>query len=371
MPPYEQGKIPASGPQTQPSYCHNGSQKPKYDITQSKSLSKNQRTKSSDDHPNDCLSSNHTTTQVLQLVVDGPLDIVHTIDNFSRDDYADILEVLAEKYPQLLVKLVYLYNENTLLIMAPSSLHKSLSNLSHVFINFVNVISHDQDIYKLLIYMNKHLYYDEQDGENDQRIAIPDFQVDFEVIPSVGKPHMIQKRVDEVTFTSSTFKMCDHLKDIIAMNPTIDLAFLFCIQESPRWQSPSLDDPPAKQLHIKPTVKYNDFNPIVQEGGMEIVWRGITWISIAQVSVEVYMHSPQDGKLVIDIDQQGNYSTHGVLYPSLSTDDVNWLLCKASGALKTSLLALMESGDGEANFLCSLKNAIMQTAYECYIQWHN
>ncbi|KAI9573902.1 hypothetical protein HD554DRAFT_568445 [Boletus coccyginus] len=274
--------------------------------------------------------------------------------------------------------------------MAPSSLHESLlSNLSHAFIDFANEIGHDRDIYKLLVYMNKRLYYDEKDGENDQRIAIPDFQVDFEVTPSIGKPRMIQKWVGEVAFTSSASKTRDHLKDIIATNPTIDLAFLFCIQESPRWQSPSLDDPPAKQLRVEPAVKYDDFNPIVQEGGMGIVWRGITWVSIAQVSVEVYTRSPQDGKLVVDVDQQGDYSARGVLYPSLSTDDVDRLLSRASGALKTSLLALMESGDGEAkyveqvrtstatltvpwrSFLRSLKNAVMQTAYERYIQWRN
>jgi len=197
--------------------------------------------------------------------------------------------------------------------MAPSSLHVSLlSNLSHTFIDFTNVIGHDRDIYKLLVYMNKHLYYDEQDGENDQRIAIPDFQVNFEVTPSVGKPHMIQKWVGEVTFTSSASKTHDHLKDIITTNSTIDLAFLFCIQESPRWQSPSLDDPPVKQLRIEPAIKYDNFNPIVQEGGMGIVWRGITWVSIVQVSVEVYTHSPQDGKLVIDVNQQGDYLAHGV-----------------------------------------------------------
>jgi len=209
--------------------------------------------------------------------------------------------------------LVYLYDENTLLIMTPSSLHESLLfNLSHTFIDFANVIGHDRNIYKLLIYMNKRLYYEEQDGENNQRIAISDFQVDFEVTPSVGKPCMIQKWVGEVVFTSSASKMRDHLKDIITTNPTINLTFLFCIQESPRWQSLSLDDPPAKQLRIEPAVKYNDFNPIVQEGGMGIVWRDITWVSIAQVSVEVYTCSPQDGKLVVDIDQQGDYSARGV-----------------------------------------------------------
>ncbi|KAG8218086.1 hypothetical protein J3R82DRAFT_3593 [Butyriboletus roseoflavus] len=196
-----------------------------------------------------------------------------------------------------------------------------------------STFGHNQIDYDIPIFLNKDLSYDkphQQDVENGHRHAIPDFQLCF-AVNHMDKPLMIQKWISEVTFTTSTSKTHDCLKDITATNSTIDLIFLFCVDKSPQWKSLAMDDP-------------------FQENGSRIIWRNFIWASITQISLEVYMCSSQ-GKLIVNVDQQGECSAHGLLHPFLSIDDVDQLLTDVSRALKMSLLALMESHGEEAEYI--------------------
>ena len=94
------------------------------------------------------------------------------------------------------------------------------------------------------------------------RLAIPDFQLMIEVNTDT-KPRMIPKWVGEVSFTVPASKTRDHLKEIVASKATVDLAFMFSIQESPKWESPNVNTPRAQQLHAEPLVDYDAFDPTV------------------------------------------------------------------------------------------------------------
>lgn len=201
--------------------------------------------------------------------------------------------------------------------MSPSSLHESpVSALSDVVGDFTREIGYDRTMLKARMYTNKHLRYKgprQEEDRRDIREVVPDFQLTIEV--NEGKKRTIPKWVGEVAFTSSAPKARDRLRELGIAKPSIDLAFLFSIQESPKWESPGIDNPSARRLHAEPFVDFDDFDPTIEGNGMgPVTFRGIVWASIARLVLEVYVRSPTDGKLVVKVDQQSKYSARAVCY---------------------------------------------------------
>lgn len=207
--------------------------------------------------------------------------------------------------------------------MSPSGLHESVaSTLGDIVSDFARAIGHDKDVHKLIIYMNKHIFYNaphQAKDEGEMREGTPDFQLVMEI--NGGKqPYMDPKWVGEVAFTTSVSKARVNLKNIIASKPSIDLAFIISIHESPKWEGPSAGNPSAQQLRAQPLVdNYRAFKPTVEGNGMgPVIFGGITWISIARITLEVYVRSPEDGTLTVDDDLQSPYSARGVSPQSIS-----------------------------------------------------
>jgi hypothetical protein len=211
--------------------------------------------------------------------------------------------------------------------MSRSCLHDTVVATFNCFIGeFTHAIGHDPKIHRVSASMIGHLYYEvPRPFEGDKRgggriqsdnliIVFPDFQLKIQV--NTTKPR-VPKWVGEVAFTTSASRTRDQLKDVIASNPTVDLAFLFIIDESPKWESPTSENSFAQQLSTQPVMKYDDFNHKVDGNGMgPINFGGITWASVSRVALEVYMRSPENGALTIDENEQSNYSARGVCFHS-------------------------------------------------------
>lgn len=195
--------------------------------------------------------------------------------------------------------------------MSPSSLHECIfTTLVNVIGEFTSAIGHDKDIHKITTPLNKRLNYRgplQLEDEVDMRKVVPDFQLTIEVNEDDLKPRTILKWVGEVAFTSSVDVARDRLKGIVAARPSVDLALLFTIHESPKWESPASNNPAAQRLRAEPFLDYEDFSPVMDRLGPAVLG-GITWTSLSQVAVEAYIRSPEDGGLIVN----ENYLTRGV-----------------------------------------------------------
>lgn len=211
--------------------------------------------------------------------------------------------------------------------MNKSCLHSTVINTFNRLIGkFPIAIDHDDYVHQVLISTIGHLDYnaprpfkgDERGGGRTEGgnliAAFPDFLLKIQVNATVTKPRVIPKWVGEVAFTTSASRTRDQLQDVITSNPTVDLAFLFVIDESPKWESPTSENSFAQQLSTQPVMKYVDFNHKVDGNGMgPINFGGITWASVSRVALEVYMRSPENGALTIDENEQSNlYLARGV-----------------------------------------------------------
>lgn len=208
--------------------------------------------------------------------------------------------------------------------MSPSSLHETILNslIGVLHGKYINQLGHDDLAHEIVTCMNGSLLYDppgdtkgskKKTGSGSKRETIPDFQLAIKV--NAGEnPGKIMKWIGEVAFTVPTSKTRDRLKDVVASYPSVDLAFLFSIDESPKWESPANDNPFAQQLRAQPFVEYRDFKPAAGGDGMTITFGGITWASVSRVALEVYVRSPEEAILVIDGDDQSEYTARGVRF---------------------------------------------------------
>ena len=160
----------------------------------------------------------------------------------------------------LLDRFTCIDSKQKLILMKLSSTHESfLSTFNCVINSFTDGISHDKDIYNFNNNMNKPLFYTKPNGSLG--MAIPDFQLvienNFGCTP--GDP-FIPKWIREVTFMVPPPDTHTNLKQIVKSHPTIDLAFMLTIQESPKWASPSSKNV-AKNLCTGPLLSFKDFMP--------------------------------------------------------------------------------------------------------------
>ena len=196
--------------------------------------------------------------------------------------------------------------------MQPSSVHEAfLVALTRAIGAFTSGIGHDNCDYNFGSSLNKPLFYVKTDGSSGK--AIPDYQLVMEN-NSNGAPGLplIPKWIGEVSFTVSPSYTRQHLKHVIESQPTVDLAFMIKIEESPKWASPSRKHTRAQELRSQPFRAYNDFIPALPADRLgPVVVEEFTWISITRVTFELYFRHP-DGPLVIDDNLRDDYSACGV-----------------------------------------------------------
>ncbi|KAF8546475.1 hypothetical protein OG21DRAFT_1491171 [Imleria badia] len=142
--------------------------------------------------------------------------------------------------------------------------------------------------------------------------------------------------------------------------------FMIVIEEQPKW----------------------DFMSGIGDDLGSVVKNNFAWISIRQVSFELYLCSPS-GSLVIGDASQDEYSACGTLYPTIDMLDIDLLLLNASNTLRDSLVLEMQGTNTSAesiervhqstagliipwdHVLVSYKMAVLAAAYQHYKEWYS
>lgn len=195
-----------------------------------------------------------------------------------------------------------------------------MSTFNRLINSFTDGIGHDRDIFNFNNNMNKPLVYIKPNGS--MAAGIPDFQLEIEN-NSVLRPGdaFFPKWIGEVAFTVSPSDTRANLKQIVDSHPTVDLAFLVTIQEVPKWASPSRKDV-ARNLRTGPLLSFKEFIPAMAETSLgPVIVDQFTWISVTQVTIEVYLRRP-NGPLNIDVDLQDDFSALGVRDHSAKCHDL-------------------------------------------------
>ncbi|KAI9453750.1 hypothetical protein HD554DRAFT_2031731, partial [Boletus coccyginus] len=285
-------------------------------------------------------------------------------------------------------RLTYLEEDNKLFVMQPSSVHEAfIMALTRSIGTFTSGIGHDHCNYNFGSSLNKPLFYIKTDGSSGR--AIPDYQLVMENNSdrAPGLP-LIPKWIGEVSFTVPSSYTCRHLKQVVESQPTVDLAFIIRIEESPKWVSPNSKDTRTQKLRSQPFHAYNDFIPALPVGSLgPVVVEEFTWISITHVTFELYLRPP-DGPLVIDDNLQDDHLACGTLYPTVDMENVDLLLGRASDRLRQSLISEMEASQEDVQaieqvrrsearlevpwntVLRSFRSAVLMAAHERYTDWH-
>lgn len=201
--------------------------------------------------------------------------------------------------------------------MKPSAAHEAfMTALNRIILAFANKIGHDQFVYNVNTLLNSGLFYRKSDGS--QAVKIPDFQLIIEANSRFARGlRQTPKWIGEVCFTVSSSDTRTHLKRLVDAMPSVDLAFLITIVESPKWRSPSSESTHALKLRSQPFLEYDDFIPDLPAGTLgPIIVEQINWISVTRVNIEVYLRRP-NGTLVIDVNSRDNHSASGVSFNSM------------------------------------------------------
>ncbi|KAG6369352.1 hypothetical protein JVT61DRAFT_14995 [Boletus reticuloceps] len=280
--------------------------------------------------------------QILSLLGNLPLDTLQVIEQFTADHFVNLLTAIAEEYPRSHAKLTYLEENKKLFIMQPSSTHEAfIVALTHAINTFTSGIGHDQYNYNFGGSLNKSLFSTQPNGSSIR--AIPDYQLVMENNSdhAPGIP-LIPKWIREVSFTVSPTYTRKHLRQVVKSQPSVDLAFMIRIEESPKWASPRSKDTHVQKLRSQLFCTYKDFILDLPAGSLgPVVVEEFTRISITCVTFELYLRHP-DGHLVVNSNLQDDYLAHGVLYPTVAMENVDLLLGKASDCLIQLLIGGME-----------------------------
>ena len=123
---------------------------------------------------------------------------------------------------EFLYRLIYLYKECKLLVMAPSSIHKDiLSSFDNFILSFIASISLSSTRFELIVHMNKAVTY-HKDGDEDECEGISNFQL---IIRNTAESTpcrltSVTRWIGEVSFTVSSSDTHTHLKNLVAGNTT-------------------------------------------------------------------------------------------------------------------------------------------------------
>ncbi|KAF8129767.1 hypothetical protein EV363DRAFT_1336441 [Boletus edulis] len=269
--------------------------------------------------------------------------------------------------------------------MNPSSAHEGfVVLLSRLVTRFLSTLGHDKHMFDFIVATNMGLRY--TNGNNIRRMAEPDFQV---LIENIHSRKWRPKWIGEVSFTVSPTVTRNNLRQVIAHQPHVDLAFMITIKEDPKWASPNSenDSEALHQLRSQPLLTDEQFGLNVGDDLGSVVKGGFAWISIQEITFELYLRS-SSGSLVIDDTRRDEHSAYGTLYPTNDMRDIDLLLLDGSNNLRDSLVLEMEGSDASAAsigrvrrsmanlaidwdlVLQSYRIALLTAAYQRYEEWH-
>lgn len=274
--------------------------------------------------------------------------------------------------------------------------------LNRIIGEYVSSLGHDKVVFNFNSNLNTPLSYQKSNGSRG--LAIPDYQLVLENNSAQAPDSpFVPKWIGEVTFTVPPAQTRIQLQRVVDHQPTVDLAFLVTIQESPKWVLPKKKDTGAQNLRSQPLLSYRNFIPPMPADIFgPVIVEGFTWMSITQISFEVHLRRP-DGSLILDVNGDKDFSAVAVrlfhmilfiltstlqtIYPTIDTKQVDDLLTKASRRLKAMLIAEMEASQAAADCIdrvrqstgslsmswdsvqLSLRSAVHSAAYQRYTEW--
>ncbi|KAG6372526.1 hypothetical protein JVT61DRAFT_7634 [Boletus reticuloceps] len=324
---------------------------------------------------------------IRSLLKSLPLDTIQTIEQITPHQFKTLWRAFQGERGRLSfnAKFLYLEEERKLLIMNPSFAHEGfVVLLSRLVTRFLSTLGHDEHMFDFIVATNMGLRY--TNGNNIRRMAKPDFQVHIENNHS-GK--FTPKWIGEVSFTVSPTVTRNNLRQVIAHQPHVDLAFMIIIKEDPKWASPGSENysEALHQLRSQPLLTHEEFVLNVGDDFGSVVKGGFAWISIQEITIELYLRS-SSGSLVIDDARQDEDSAYGTLYPTNDMLGIDLLLLDGSNNLRDSLVLEMEGTDASAAsigrvrqsmanlvidwdyVLLSYRSVLLTAAYQRYQEWH-